>query len=154
MGAVMQGIDFSFWIFQTVAMMVTCFLIPRLRVKGPIPALMTVVVLAFINSHIWSAALFFKIPDTVTHQTLVLLLSNGVIFWLVVKLLPGIEIDGILPALAAPVVFTVCSVLIGTYGSQVDWAKVWEQSSRQVTEFRKSLEDTKKDAESAEKPHR
>lgn len=108
-------------------MMVTVFLIPRLRVHGPIPAFVTVLVLAFINTHLWSAALFFSIPQSATLQALLLLLVNGVIFWLVVKLLPGIEVDGILPAIAAPVVFTVCSMLIEVYGPQIEWAKVWEQ---------------------------
>ena len=55
-----------------------------------------------------------------TQDGLTLLGANGLLFWVLVKLLPGIEVDGILPAIAAPVVYTLLSVLISTHASDVD----------------------------------
>jgi uncharacterized membrane protein YvlD (DUF360 family) len=118
------SLNFSYWFLQTIAMMVTVFLIPKLKVSGPIAAFTTVATLAFINSKVWDAALFFSIPNSLTNQTILLFLTNGLIFWVVVKVLPGIEVEGILAALIAPVVFTVCSLLIFHFGSQIDWIKV------------------------------
>ena len=120
----LPSLDFSYWLFQTLAMMATCFLIPKLKVTGPIAALATVLAIAFVNAHLWNTALFLSIPDSFTLQTAVLLIVNGLIFWVVVKVLPGIEVQGLLPAIAAPVVFTICSLVIQEYGSHVDWVKV------------------------------
>lgn len=85
-----------------------------------------VIALAFVNAHVWDAALFFRIPDSINAQALTLLISNGVVFWLLVKVLPGIEVRGFLPALAAPILFTVLSVFIGKYGEEVEWGKLWK----------------------------
>lgn len=117
-------LNFAEWGFQTVAMLLTCALIPKLKVEGPVSAFLTVVALAFVNTHLWSTALFFKIPDHFTTQIAVLLLANGVIFWVVVKLLPGIEVEGVFPALVAPLVFTVLSLVCTTFLPLVDWAAV------------------------------
>ena len=59
-------------------------------------------------------------------HVLLLVGINGLIFWVLVKLLPGIEVDGFLPALLAPVVFSVLNVLVFTYGRQIDWGAVFE----------------------------
>ena len=40
------------------------------------------------------------------------------------KLLPGIEIDGLLPALAAPIVFTGVSLVVDRYRRTIDWIAV------------------------------
>ena len=119
------SINWSYWLLQTVAMMLTCALIPKLRVSGPFWAFVTVITLAFINSKVWDAALFFEIPNTFTIQTVSLFLVNGLIFWVVVKLLPGIEVDGLVPALVAPVVFTFLSLIISEYHDKIDWSAVF-----------------------------
>jgi len=118
------SLNLSYWLLQTVAMIVTALLIPRLKITGPLGAFITVISLAFVNSKIWDAALFFQIPNTLSTHALFLFLTNGIIFWILVKLLPGIEVQGIMPALVAPVVFTACSMIIGEYASEIDWAKV------------------------------
>ncbi|RMG42284.1 MAG: hypothetical protein D6719_06745 [Candidatus Dadabacteria bacterium] len=117
-------LNISYWILQTIAMLITALLIPGLKVSGPIPAFFTVLAIAFVNSKVWDAALFFQVPSGFTVQTGVLLLTNGVLFWIIVKFLPGIEVEGFMPAVAAPVIFTVTSLLISTYGQNIDWARV------------------------------
>jgi putative membrane protein len=149
----LPNIDISYWIFQTIAMLLTCFFIPRLRVSGPIPAFFTVLTLAFVNSHLWNAALFFQIPDHFAVKTLMLFVANGLIFWLVVKLLPGIEVDGFLPALAAPVVFTVTSLVISQYGSKVDWAPVWNKAYKTVETAKTYFGAEEKSAQPTPKSH-
>ena len=129
-------IDFAYWIYQTVAMLITCYLIPRLKVDSILAAFTTVLALAFVNSHIWNAALFFEIPNTFSHRTAVLLVSNGVIFWAIVKLLPGIEISGFLPAILAPIVFTITSIIIATYAPLVDWKEVFNKTEKGINNSR------------------
>jgi uncharacterized membrane protein YvlD (DUF360 family) len=124
------------FLLQTIAMMITALLIPRLRITSITGALGAVLALAFVNATIWDAALFFNIPDLLTVQTLLLFFANGAIFWIIVKLLPGIETDGFLPALIAPVVFTIISLVVDAYGRTIDWVAVGEWVVRTVSDIR------------------
>ncbi len=144
-----MDLNLKFWVIQTVAMMLTAFLLPGLTVSGPIPAFLTVAALAFFNTHVWDVALFFQIPETFGQAQLVVLLSNAVIFWLVVKLLPGIAIRGIFPALAAPLVFTITGILISKYEPLVDWNKVYASGVEFVSGVKDAADDIKADAHSA-----
>ena len=104
-------------------MMVTALLIPRLTITSIFGALGIVIGIALVNAKLWDAALFFSVPDSFTVHTATLLIANGLIFWILVKLLPGIQVEGLLPALAAPVVFTGCSMLIGAVSPHIDLYK-------------------------------
>ncbi len=108
-------------ILQTIALLITAFLLPRLEVHGPLSAFIMVLILSFMNTHLWDTALFFSIPNSLTSQALVTLLVNGVLFWVLAKCLPGVTITGFFPALAAPLVFTVVSILTYKYGRDIDW---------------------------------
>lgn len=112
------------WILQSVALLLTCLLIPGLHVDGPLSALLSVIALGYINTTIWDAALFCQIPDSLSAHTLVTLLANGAVFWIFVKIMPGISVRGILPALVAPVVFSAVSILLYRYGRDIDWIAV------------------------------
>lgn len=115
------------WIFQTVAMLLTAALLPRMYVTSILGAFFVVLALAFVNATIWDAALFFSVPNSVTTHAVLLLFANGVLFWALTKLLPGIQIEGFWPAIVAPVIFTVLSVIIDRYGRQIDWPYVLDQ---------------------------
>lgn len=114
----------NYWVLQTLAMLLTGLLIPGLKVSGPLGAFAAVLGLAFVNATLWDAALFFSIPESFTTQALLLFLCNGALFWIFIKLMPGIEVEGVLPALAAPVVFTFCSLMISQYGNLIDWGAI------------------------------
>ena len=126
-----------FWVLQTVAMMLTALLIPGLRIRSIIGAIAMVVALTVVNGTLWDAALFFRIPDSLTVQTLVLLVANGAIFWGLAKLLPGIEVRGILPALVAPLVFTVVGMLVARLAVDVDLGAI----GREVLDAVRSLRE-------------
>lgn len=127
-------INFTFWILQSLAMLLTALIIPKLTVTNPLGAIAMVIALAFINTNIWDAALFFKIPNHISAQAATLFLVNGVIFWVLVKLLPGIEVEGFLPALVAPIVFTICNLIVVNYGMQVDWPALFSDLLKFVNE--------------------
>ncbi len=136
----LPSFDLSFWALQTAAMLFTALLIPRFQVHGPIPAFALVFCLTIVNAKIWDAALFFQIPDHISTQVFTLLIANGVIFWILVKLLPGVEVEGFLPALLAPVVFTICTVLVDEYGRNIDWAKVWQQAMEFINSIKSQVQ--------------
>ena len=132
----------NYWVLQTIAMLATALLIPGLTVKGPIGALAMVIALAYVNAKVWDATLFFQIPHSVTTHTAILLLANGILFWILVKILPGIEVEGFLPALVAPIVFTILSILVSYYLKDIDWLLVLERSIQYIREFRDYLSST------------
>lgn len=137
----LPAIDLNFWILQSLAMGATALLIPRLTITSIFGATLMVIALALINSYLWDAALFFRVPDALSTQTLLLFLVNGSIFWVLVKILPGIEVEGIIPALVAPVVFTGLSILIDYYGSQLDTVKILKQGFEQAVQLKNTLID-------------
>jgi len=116
--------NLAYWLLQALAMWITALLIPRLTITSIFGPVLTVFGLALVNAQLWDAALFFQIPNSFGLHAVLLLLANGIIFWTLVKLLPGIEIEGLLPAVAAPVVFTVCSLVIDELATNVDWNEV------------------------------
>jgi len=136
MEASLFSFNLGYWVLQSLAMIATALLIPRLTITSIFGAIGIVIAIAFVNSKLWDAALFFHLPDTFSVQAGLLLLVNGLIFWLLVKLLPGIEVQGLLPAVAAPVVFAICSMLIGAFAADIDWRAVLDGSISLLEEIR------------------
>jgi len=118
-------------LLQTIALLITAFLLPKFQVHGPISGLIMVAALSLINTNLWDAALFYSIPNSLSTQALVTLLTNAVVFWVLAKSLPGIAIQGFLPALIAPVVLTAVSLLTYQYGRDVDWMHILSQIQNQ-----------------------
>lgn len=112
------------WISQFLAMGITIFIIPRLYVTSIFGPLLMLFSVALINAFLWDATLFYAIPTSFTSSSLSLFAINGVLFWILVKLLPGIEIDGILPALIAPIIFSITSVFLHNYENSIDWISI------------------------------
>ena len=145
----MNGFILIFFL-QTIAMLITAFLIPRFTVEGPISALKFVLVLALINTTIWNTTLFGALPDSATAHTLTVVLANGALFWILAKVMPGVAIDGLLPAVAGPIVFSVVSALTFAYGKDVDWIGVFNTIGNQVSEIRDNLSQTHSEIKPAE----
>lgn len=109
---------------QSIALIITSAIIPGLRVTSMFGPILMVIALSLVNKYLWDQTLFQTIPHELTYNTLKLLFANGLVFWILVKLLPGIEIDGILPALVAPVLLTVVGVYVMDFGGRIDWIQL------------------------------
>lgn len=123
-------------ILQTIALLITAFLLPRFQVHGPISGLIMVIALSFINTKLWDAALFYSIPNNVSTQTIVTFFTNAVVFWILAKSLPGVDIQGFMPALIAPIVLTAVSLLTYRYCRDVDWMYVIGEIQNSFTHLR------------------
>lgn len=143
--------DYMHWVSQCLAMAVAALLIPNLKITSIFGPILAVVALALINTFVWNSTLFSALPNQLSSQTVTLLCINGLIFWAVVKILPGIETKGILPSLVAPVVFTVCSLAIPKVARIIDWPKAKTQAMQVVTETKRLLESSQ--SEAANRPH-
>jgi putative membrane protein len=111
----------NLFILQIIAIAITSGIIPGLRITSFLGPILMVAGISALNYYLWDRTLFEAIPNNLSSKAITLLFANGFFFWLLVKLLPGIEVDGFLPALAGPIVFTVVSLLVREYGTQVNW---------------------------------
>ncbi|HET9063545.1 MAG TPA: phage holin family protein [Candidatus Binatia bacterium] len=130
----------NYWGLQTVAMMLTALVIPRMKITSIFGALGIVLALGLVNATVWDTALFFSVPSSFSRHALTLLAANGLLFWVLVKLLPGIEIDGFAPALVAPVVFTALSLAISAYGRDLDLLELGRQGAEMLGVVRDRLQ--------------
>lgn len=127
------------FILLSLALVVTAWILPGLTVTSIFGPTLAVITLALLNNYLWSTALFFQIPDTLTWQTAMTFLANGVLFWIIIKLLPGIEVKGFLPALVAPVLLTGLSIVAFRYGREIDWLELGRTGFAQIQEIRNQL---------------
>ncbi|MEZ4753565.1 MAG: phage holin family protein [Bdellovibrionota bacterium] len=137
------SLKLDYWVLQTLAMLLTALLLPKLKVTSIFGAFTTVVAIAFMNSKVWDAALFFNIPNTISSQAISLFLTNGVLFWILVKILPGIEISGFFTALVAPIIFTLCSMAISALLPHIDWMECLKyiiNTLQELKEFYQSMQ--------------
>ena len=119
---ILAGLKIEMWITQSIAMIITAILLPGFTVSGPLSAFIAVVSLAFINTQLWDAALFYSVPNTLTIHALTLILANGIVFWGLVKILPGIDTKGFIAPFLAPIIFTVISIFLHQRMKDVDWS--------------------------------
>lgn len=130
----------NYWGLQTVAMMLTALVIPRMKITSIFGALGIVLALGLVNATVWDTALFFSVPSSFSRHALTLLAANGLLFWVLVKMLPGIEIEGFAPALVAPVVFTALSLAISAYGRDLDLVELGRQGAEMLGVVRDRLQ--------------
>ena len=100
----------NYWGLQTVAMMLTALVIPRMKITSIFGALGIVLALGLVNATVWDTAL------------------------------PGIEIDGFAPAFVAPVVFTALSLAISAYGRDLDLLELGRQGAEMLGVVRDRLQ--------------
>ena len=134
------------WFLQTIALLITALLIPRFTIAGPVSALKFVVTLSLINTTLWNTNLFATIPNSLTAHSLTVVLANAVLFWVLAKLVHGVNIDGIMPAIVGPIVFTIISAGTYSFGKDIDWMSVFHQAQKAVETARDVLQEDKIEA--------
>lgn len=109
---------------QVIAMCITALILPGFKVTSLLGPITAVIALGFINMLYWDSELFHLIPDAFSIRVLSLLGINALIFFIVIKILPGIEIDAVFPAIAAPVLFSALTILLKQYAPELTFAEM------------------------------
>lgn len=138
--------SYQYLIAQAAAMFLTAILIPGLRITGIGGAFFAVIGITLFNAYYWDAELFSSLPfdsflDFFSLRTLILFVFNAAIFWIVIKIAPGIEIKGFIPALVAPVIFTVSSIVIEKYGKDIDYVALASKASSVISGVTSQVKD-------------
>jgi len=127
------------FLLQVLAVLVTAFLIPRFQVHGPFSGAILVGALTLLNTTLWDPSLFQFIPDTLGVRPLTIIFANGIIIWILAKLLPGVESQGILPALAFPIVLSIVSYGIQRHCKDIPWEELSKKGIQIVQSIRTEL---------------
>lgn len=112
------------FIFQVVALALTALILPGLKINSLFSLVGLVVIITFVNAHFWDAALFYSIPDSLSLRAISTLILNGLIFFVLVRVLPGVECRGLFTAIISPVLFTFLTITLSYYGEDVNWQSV------------------------------
>ena len=81
------------FIHQIFAIAITAILLPKLKISSLFGAVGLVLAITLVNTYLWNSSLFNFIPDAVGSRTFSLVIANGVIFFMLIKILPGVEIE-------------------------------------------------------------
>jgi putative membrane protein len=102
------------WAINAGVLLLLPYLIPAVQVKSFGTALLVALVLGLLNAIVRPILVLLTLPITVLTLGLFLLVINGLMFWLVGRMLDGFEVAGFWWAVLAAVVYSVISTTISS----------------------------------------
>lgn len=82
------------WLLNAVALMAVAYLMPTIHVTNFMAALIAAFALGFVNTLIRPVLTLLTLPISVLTLGFFYLVLNGLLFWMVGKLLNGFTVDG------------------------------------------------------------
>lgn len=101
------------WMVSGMAIVITAYLLPGVRLSGLFAALVTALVLGFINAFIKPVLTLLTLPLTVLTLGLFTLVINALLIMLTSKIVPGFQVHGFWWALAFSLVLAVVNFALG-----------------------------------------
>jgi putative membrane protein len=101
------------WLIRTLAVIITAYLLPGVRLSGFFAALVTAVVLGFINTFIRPLLLLFTLPINILTLGLFTFVINALVILLTSALVPGFQVNGFFWALIFSLVLAVINAILG-----------------------------------------
>lgn len=100
------------WLVSAIAIVISAYIIPGIRVPNFTTALITALVLGILNAVIKPLLLLLTLPVNILTLGLFTLVINAVIILLVASLVPEFQVDGFLAALLFALVLSVINSLL------------------------------------------
>lgn len=98
---------------SALAIIVTAYLLPGVRIESFLTALVTAVVLGIINSILKPILLFLTLPINILTLGLLTFVINAFLVLLASQIVPGFKVDGFWWALAFSVVLSLVNTILG-----------------------------------------
>lgn len=95
------------WVVSGLAIVITAYLLPGVRLSGFFAALVTALVLGLINAFIKPVLSLLTLPLTVMTLGLFALVVNALLIMLTSKIVPGFQVQGFWWALAFSLVLSI-----------------------------------------------
>lgn len=96
-------------VLNAVALLATAYIVPGFKVDNFTTAVLAAIVLGVVNTFIKPVLSFVTAPLTIVTLGLFAFVINAVVLFIVSAVVPGVMIDGWLPAILGAVVLTVVS---------------------------------------------
>lgn len=103
------------WVINALILMIIPFLVSGVEIVSFYIALITALVLAFVNALIRPIILVLTLPINVLTLGLFTLVINALMFWFVSSFVKGFDIAGFWPAFWAALIFSVFSMIINFF---------------------------------------
>ncbi|WP_243372008.1 phage holin family protein [Geotalea sp. SG265] len=101
------------WLISALAIAITAYLLPGVRLSGFLAAMGTAAVLGLVNAIIKPLLLILTLPITIITLGLFTLVINAVLIMLTSAIVPGFEVSGFWQALLFSLVLVVVNYLLG-----------------------------------------
>lgn len=100
------------WLLNAAALMAVAYLLPSITVTNFLSALIAAFALGFVNSVIRPILAILTLPISVLTLGFFYLVLNGLLFWMVGKLLGGFEVHGFWAAVLGGLLYGLISWLL------------------------------------------
>lgn len=104
------------WIFYSLAIIFTAWLLPGISVENFVAALFVVFLLALANTVVKPILMVVTLPLNLLTLGLFTFIINALLFWFVGAIAPGFEVDGFLNALLGALIMSLFSAFINNIG--------------------------------------
>ncbi|MBI2011132.1 phage holin family protein [Candidatus Daviesbacteria bacterium] len=101
-------------LLNAAALIVTAYIVPGFQVSDFTSAILAAIVLGVINTFIKPVLLVLTAPINLLTLGLFTFVVNAVVLWLVTLVVPGMTIDGFLPAILGAIVLSVVSTALSS----------------------------------------
>lgn len=102
------------WLIAAVAILISAYVLPGIKVDGLVPALVLVVILALINAIIKPILILLTLPVNILTLGLFTLVINGLLILLAAAIVPGFHVNGFWWAVLFSIVLSLVNGLLGT----------------------------------------
>jgi putative membrane protein len=97
------------WLLNAVALMAVAYLMPSITVTNFVAALIAALALGFVNTIIRPILAILTLPISILTLGFFYLLLNGLLFWMVGKVLNGFEVGGFWSAVLGGLLYGLIS---------------------------------------------
>lgn len=101
------------WLISALAIIITAYLLPGVRLSGFFAALVTALVLGLINAFIKPVLLLLTLPINILTLGLLTLVINALLIMLAGAIVPGFSVSGFWWALLFSLVLSIVNYVLG-----------------------------------------
>lgn len=101
-------------LLNALALIITAYIVPGIKVDAFTSALFAAIVLAVINTFIKPVLVLLTLPLTVITLGLFIFIVNAIVLRMTTLFVPGFVVDGWMPAIFGAIVLSIASTVLST----------------------------------------
>lgn len=111
-------------VINALAFLLTAYIVPGFKVADFTTAVLAAIVLGVVNTFIKPVLSFVSLPITIVTLGLFAFVINAVVLFIVSAVVPGVMIDGWVPAILGAIVLSIVSTVLSSVLKDVGkWSK-------------------------------